>query len=284
MTGKSESEKTVHIRRVNSTSSSGGTDSLAVEEPMEIRIVFGPPEKRTERSLSITMRTPDHDEELAAGFLLTEGILARRDQIDRFEFCGPVAKGRRLPNIIRVYLSSDVTVAMERLQRHFYTTSSCGICGKASLEALYAQGLQAIQPTKFTVSAATIYSLPGLLRSSQSVFDRTGGIHAAALVTAEGRLVSLREDVGRHNAMDKLIGRQWLDGKVPLHDQIVVVSGRASFELMQKALMASIPMLVAVGAPSSLAVDLAEQFNMTLVGFTSPQRFNIYAGAARIQT
>ena len=249
---------------------------------MEIRIVFGPVEKRRSKSLSITMRTPGNDFELAAGFLFTEGVVTERSQIARFEFCGPVAEGRSEGNIVSVELTSDVEINVSKLQRHFYTTSSCGICGKASLEAIQAQGLTPIESNHETVKAAIIHSLPARLRSSQEVFDRTGGLHAAGLFDLQGELISIREDVGRHNALDKLIGEQLLAGGLPLAERMIVVSGRTSFELLQKGLTAAVPLMVAVGAPSSLAVELATEFNLTLIGFTSASRFNIYSAGQRV--
>jgi FdhD protein len=229
------------------------------------------------------MRTPGQDFELAAGFLFTEGILRRPDQIAQMRTEPPDAEDG---NVVRIELKPGVAVDWQRLERHFYTSSSCGVCGKTSIEALRMTGLGSkpvFEGARPVVDAATIHDLPKRLRGAQSVFEITGGLHAAALFEPDGRLVALREDVGRHNAVDKLIGSQWLTGRTPLLETILFVSGRASFELMQKALMAGIPMLVAVGAPSSLAVALAEEFGATLIGFTRDQRFNIYAGAERIR-
>ena len=257
-------------------------DLLAVEEPMEIRVAFGPRDRRTARSLSITMRTPGNDFELAAGFLYTEGILKDRAQIEGIEFCGPVAPGRATSNIVRVDLSVDVELDLGSLERHFYTTSSCGICGKASLDAVQVKGIEPLKGARPRFSRAEVHAFPAKLRSAQPVFERTGGLHAAGLATPQGDVVEIREDVGRHNAVDKLIGRRFLDGETPLGKFGMVVSGRASFEILQKALVAGIPMIVTVGAPSSLAVEMAERFGMTLVGFASSERFNVYAGADRI--
>ena len=257
-------------------------DLLAVEEPMEIRVASGRGPQRKARSLSITMRTPGNDFELAAGFLHTEGILEGAKQIESIEFCGPVAPGRTTSNIVRVDLTEDVELDLGSLERHFYTTSSCGICGKASLDAVQVKGLAPLPPGRFRLSRATIHKLPARLRTMQPVFESTGGLHAAGLVTQVGDLVATREDVGRHNAVDKLIGRRFLDGETPLDSYAMVVSGRASFEILQKALVAGIPAIVAVGAPSSLAVDLADRFGMTLIGFASEERFNVYTHAERI--
>lgn len=249
---------------------------------MEIRVAFGPDEDRSARSLSVTMRTPGHDFELAVGFLFTEGILSRPEQVRNVEFCGPPAPGRATSNIVKVELSDDVNLDLGKLQRHFFTTSSCGICGKASLDALHVHGLQATDPSRPRLSGTIVHRLPETLRAEQPVFDRTGGLHAAALVDADGNLLTLREDVGRHNAVDKLIGRRFLDGETSLAAYAMVVSGRASFEILQKALVAAVPMIVAIGAPSSLAVQLADKFGMTLIGFASDSRFNIYTGRERI--
>jgi FdhD protein len=258
-------------------------DELAVEEPLEIRLGYSAAGQRVQRSISITMRTPGQDDELAAGFLLSEGIIRGPGDIEFIRPCGPAVGALRLHNVVRVELRSDVAVDLKRLERHFYTTSSCGVCGKTSLEAL-AVGAAAEFPVDHPiVSVETIHLLPLRLRESQAVFDHTGGLHGAALFTAKGELLGLREDVGRHNAVDKLIGSELLAGRVPLGDRIILVSGRASFELMQKSLMAGIPILVAVGAPSSLAVELARRFRMTLIGFARDGRFNVYSGAERLQ-
>ena len=275
-------ETTVSVRRFTAEGVSGEDDRLAVEEPMEIRVAFGPDGDRSARSLSVTMRTPGHDFELAVGFLFTEGILARTDQVRDVAFCGPTAPGQDHANIVRVDLAEDVEVDLGKLQRHFFTTSSCGICGKASLDALHVHGLRETDPARPLVDPAVVHRLPEILRAGQPVFDRTGGVHAAALVDAGGALLALREDVGRHNAVDKLIGRRFLDGEADLADHVMVVSGRASFEILQKALVASVPMIVAIGAPSSLAVQLADKFGMTLIGFASDRRFNVYTGHRRI--
>ncbi len=258
-------------------------DLLAVEEPMEIRVTTGPRDGRTARSLSITMRTPGNDFELAVGFLYTEGILKERSQIEGIEFCGPAAPGRQTSNIVRVDLTENVELDLGSLERNFYTTSSCGICGKASLDAVQVKGLKPIKEAQPRFLREKIHALPAKLRAAQPVFERTGGLHAAGLATPDGELLEIREDVGRHNAVDKLIGRRFLDGKTPLGELGMVVSGRASFEILQKALVAGIPMIVAVGAPSSLAVEMAERFGMTLIGFASSERFNVYAGVDRIE-
>jgi FdhD protein len=259
-------------------------DAVVVEEPMEIRVVYGAADQRKMRSVSITMRTPGSDQELAAGFLFTESLLASPNQIARIETRGVDASGGATGNIVRVDLKPDVAIDLGSLQRHFFTTSSCGVCGKASLEALTAQGLTRIQGDRFVIAASRVKQLPDRLRARQATFHRTGGLHAAGLVTAEGDLVAVREDVGRHNAVDKLLGRCFLDGETPLGQYAMIVSGRVSFEIMQKALVAGIPLVIAVGAPSSLAIDVAAEYHMTLIGFTSSKRFNLYAGAERVSS
>ncbi|MFM7563443.1 MAG: formate dehydrogenase accessory sulfurtransferase FdhD [Planctomycetota bacterium] len=256
-------------------------DRLVVEEPMEIRLLFGPPEKRIVRSLSVTMRTPGEDEELAAGFLFTEGILSSPDQIEAIEARGVDASGQPTGNTIRVALRPEVEVDFAKLQRHFYTSSSCGVCGKASLEMLELRGARPVEAT-WSISAEAIRQLPDRLREAQPTFELTGGLHAAGLFDSAGQLLSVREDVGRHNAVDKLFGRALLDRQMPLEQLGLVISGRVSFEILQKALAARAPVIVAVGAPTSLAVDLSNQYGLTLVGFTSAKRMNVYAGGTRI--
>jgi FdhD protein len=258
----------VPVRRAGSQAdgqNASDQDLLAVEEPLQIRL--------GDRDLAITMRTPGNDEELAAGFLFTEGILSGREAIES------ISVG---DNSVTVKLAGEASVDLSSQQRHFYLTSSCGVCGKASVNALVAAGCTAPPSDRPRVDAAVILKLPETLRTTQPVFDRTGGLHAAALFDAQGNLQLVREDVGRHNAVDKLVGRSVLDGRVPLNDAVLLVSGRASFELVQKALMAGISVLAAVGAPSSLAVETAMRFGMTLAGFVRNGRFNIYSGGARI--
>jgi FdhD protein len=230
------------------------------------------------------MRTPGNDFELAAGFLFTEGILQHADQIREIRWSHHTnGNPRQLGNSVTVELNPGVEVDLDRLERHFYTTSSCGVCGKASIEAIDMQGCPVLPRSSPIFQSSVIHLLPEALRRAQPVFERTGGLHAAALFSSEGTLQLLREDVGRHNAVDKLIGAEMLAGHTPLGSRLIFVSSRASFELVQKALMAGIPILAAVGAPSSLAVETAQRFNLTLLGFVRDNRFNIYSGASRIE-
>src|SRR5712692_1717375 len=271
----------VAVQRMNGSAGSQDRDLLAVEEPLEIRLRYGTAEERRSRSITVTMRTPGSDIELAAGFLFAEGLVQCPGDIEIIQHCGPPAGPLRLRNVLRVELKSAVNVNSTRLERNFLSTSSCGICGKASLKALSLLPHTRLLDS-LVVPASSIHTLPEKLRQAQTVFDRTGGLHAAALFDRDGRLHDLREDIGRHNAVDKLIGRQFLDGLVPLSDRLICVSGRAGYELVQKAIAAGIPILAAVGAPSSLAVDLARDANMTLLGFVRDSRFNIYSAQHRI--
>ncbi len=256
---------TVPVQKFDAGAITEQQDLLAVEEPLQIRI--------GERNVAITMRTPGHDAELAAGFLFTEGIVRQRSDLEH------IACSR---NTAVVTLASGVEADPETWQRNFYVTSSCGVCGKASIEALESAGCTILARDIPQVDQALIRSLPDQLRASQEVFDRTGGLHSAGLFSAGGSLITLREDVGRHNAVDKLVGRSLLDGRIPLSEHVLMVSGRASFELVQKAVMAGIPVMAAVGAPSSLAVKTAHRFGMTLIGFLRGERFNVYSGASRL--
>jgi FdhD protein len=227
------------------------------------------------------MRTPGDDFELAAGFLFAEGVVRRRDDFWRIEYCVDPGQEQEF-NVVSVVLRDKVPLELSRTLRSFYTTSACGVCGKATLDAIRIREPPLLPRDRPRIAAKTLRAWPDALRESQSVFERTGGLHAAALFREDGHLVSVKEDVGRHNAVDKLVGERFLEGDVPLHACAMVVSGRASFEILQKALMAGIPFVAAVGAPSSLAVDTAKEFGMTLVGFLRGASFNVYAGAERI--
>jgi FdhD protein len=263
----------------------GGTartrfDDVATEEPLEMRLVLG----GESRTVAITMRTPGADFELVAGFLYNEGVIKGRNEIRTLSYCvdRDVDPEQRY-NIVNVELSRDAWPQLERLERHFLTTSACGVCGKASIEALRLRDVPPLGSGP-ALSRDVVTSLPQKLRKAQGVFAATGGLHAAALFDASGKLLALREDVGRHNAVDKLIGWALMNGKLPLCDRIMVVSGRSSFEIVQKAVVAGIPVICAISAPSSLAVALAREFGMTLVGFLADSRFNIYAGETRIRS
>jgi FdhD protein len=281
--GSQQNCKEVRVRRVGGRSPDRADfDDLAVEEPLEIRVGYQRDGRAGHKSISITMRTPGDDFELAAGFLFTEGIVRSAAEITGIKHCGVRAKNGVSDNTVRVDLAAGVEVDMKRLERHFYTSSSCGVCGKTSIDALRTGACSIDDRADLIVADRTIHRLPEILRSRQGTFDRTGGLHAAALFDASGRIECVREDVGRHNAVDKLIGNAFLNGDLPLGDKVLLVSGRASFELVQKALMAGIPVMAAVGAPSSLAVELAAEFGMTLLGFVRDGRFNIYSGARRI--
>ncbi|CAM3889217.1 formate dehydrogenase accessory sulfurtransferase FdhD [Smaragdicoccus niigatensis] len=250
-------------------------DCLAVEEPLEIRVGG--------RSLTVTMRTPGDDFDLAIGFLVSEGVVWSSDQVAAVRYCaGATSNGRNTYNIVDVALSDGVKAPAASLERNFYTTSSCGLCGKASLEAVCTSAHWSVAEDPFTVSAEVLADLPGRLRAAQRVFDDTGGLHAAGLFSITGELLFLREDIGRHNAVDKVIGHALRQGMLPLRQTILMVSGRASFELVQKAVMAGIPMLAAVSAPSSLAVELAAENGLTLVGFLRGTSMNVYSGRSRV--
>lgn len=281
------------IRRVYSGSDGEErADVLAVEEPLEIRIGLRENGKLSHKPISITMRTPGDDAELAAGFLFTEGIIRHPDQVKQIRHCGlKIGKGSGLidrasalnSNTIRVDLNDEVDVNLQSLERHFYTTSSCGVCGKSSIEALHT-GAKKIESDTLKIAAETIHRMPDALLARQKAFEKTGGLHASVIFKTNGDIDTVREDVGRHNALDKVIGTKFLAGEMPLSDKVLMVSGRASFELVQKALMAGIPILAAVGAPSSLAVELAREFGMTLIGFVRNERFNIYCGEERVSS
>jgi FdhD protein len=267
---------TIPVQTVRGQDIRPDEDSLAVEEPLEIRIGFNRDGRRVSQTMSITMRTPGHDRELAAGFLMTEGIICSSDDIEQVNTCAHAS------NVVQVELRPEVAVDMARLERHFNTTSACGVCGKTSLAAVGGLRRTVLPRTTPVLEPELIHQLPQRLRAAQPVFDRTGGLHAAGLFDAQGTLRCLRKDVGRHNALDKLIGAQLRAKSLPLSQHVLLLSGRASFELVQKAMMAGIPIVGAVGAPSNLAVDLARYCGMTLLGFVRHGRFTIYAGRQRI--
>ena len=282
--GRRQSSRQLTVRRFRGGELGTGDDPdlVATEEPFEIRLGYSRRDgSRAEEPVSITMRTPGHDEDLAVGFLFTEGIIRARSDVQ-----GVVARGQRagdgLINVVRVELEPGVEVDFKRLERNFYMTSSCGVCGKASIDAVAVQGQYDVGATDFRMTGAALGRIPAALKTKQAVFEQTGGLHASGLFDATGEIGALREDVGRHNALDKLIGQALMRGEVPLQSRGVIVSGRASFELMQKAKMAGVPLVAAVGAPSSLAVELAREFGITLVGFLKSDRFNVYSRPDRI--
>ncbi len=272
MTGRSQA---VDVAKMRGHLRESVDDRVAIEEPLEIRLGYSVGAERRTSSVSITMRTPCDDEDLATGFLFTEGIVKSRDEV-------AIVKPCRGDNTVRVELEDGVNVDLERLQRHFYTTSSCGVCGKASLDALYAQGAESPALPGTVFPRDVLVTVPVKLREAQATFEETGGLHAAAAFTPQGELVVVREDVGRHNAVDKVVGARLMQGALPAASLGLMVSGRASFELMQKALLAGMPLLAAVSAPSSLAVQLAREFNVSLIGFLRGDTFNVYAGEERL--
>ncbi len=260
------------------------SDTLAVEEPLELRLEGEDQKGAFAVSIAVTMRTPSDDFALAMGFLWGEGVLTSPDQVEGIRYC--VDAGEQQWNVVTVRLRTGVSVDVERLRRNFYTTSSCGVCGKASLEAVASMVCwpkPLVEEAGWCIAREAICALPSALRQAQEIFLHTGGLHAAALFTSEGQIIRVREDVGRHNAVDKVVGASLLLGELPLSSYGLLVSGRASFELVQKARMAGVVMLVAVGAPSTLAVRLAREQGISLVGFVREDRFNVYAGHARIQ-
>lgn len=257
-------------------------DIIAREEPLEIRLVYGPKEQRQSFALSVTMRTPGHDFDLVRGFLCTEGILARPEDLLTLRYGGSQLAEASQENVVIAELSGQADFQPDQVQRHFYTSSSCGVCGKASLDMVRLHSRYSILPNRPLMSPNILQVLPAALRTEQFLFAQTGGIHAAALFNEAGELLLHREDVGRHNAMDKLLGAAWKADLLPLRDQVCLLSGRASFELCQKAYMGGLAFLAAIGAPSSLAIEFAEEYGMTLIGFLREEGFNIYAGPERI--
>lgn len=274
------STRRVPVTRVDGTNKTAEHDSLAVEEPLEIQLSSLSGRRRT---VSITMRTPGNDIELAAGFLFTEALLHHSSEILSFEHCGQNPHDPSLQNVLRLSLAGSADMDDVRLDRNFYTTSSCGVCGKTSIDALRAVSTFDLKSDSKPVAAGVITQLPEKLRASQVTFARTGGLHAAGLFSKDGELLAVYEDVGRHNALDKVVGSRFLANMLPLSGTIVMLSGRASFELVQKGVMAGVSIMAAIGAPSTLAVELAQSTGMTLIGFVRDARFNIYCGDERVR-
>ncbi len=279
MAGRRRAAK-VRVGRMRNGRFSTRGDSVAVEEPLEVRLEVPDGDGLREHPVSVTMRTPGDDFELAAGFLFTEGVVTDPGAFGDVRYCRSAEPQEY--NVVTASLRDPAAFDATSLTRNFYVTSSCGVCGKASLEAVEVMGCRAVAEGTLSIDEAALRSLPDRLRAVQRVFERTGGIHAAGLFDAAGVVTLAREDVGRHNAVDKVVGALALSGALPGSGFGLVVSGRSSFEILQKAAMAGFPAVVAVGAPSSLAVSFARRFNMTLVGFASRGGYNVYAGAGRI--
>jgi FdhD protein len=266
----------IQILKVNPATIKDAADKVAVEEPLQIQLVYSTATGQMLKDIAVTMRTPGNDEELAAGFLFTEGIIKNTEDISE------IKHARADDNLVQVILKENIVPALGNAARNFYTTSSCGICGKASIDAIQTVSQYVVVKNNSVISAAVFYTLPIELKKQQKVFEDTGGIHASALFDVDGKFVMLREDVGRHNALDKIVGYAMLSKQLPLNNRMLLLSGRASFELVQKAVMAGIKIIASVGAPSSLAVEMAKENDVTLIGFLKEDRFNIYSGKERI--
>jgi FdhD protein len=274
------SVRPVQVKKFGSEPPHSQPDLVATEEPLEIRLGYGPEHLREQRSLAVTMRSPGHDLELALGFLFTEGIIQHMEEVLSVRHCENTEDSEK-DNVVRAELHPTVNLDWAKLQRNFYTSSSCGVCGKSSIESVQVRCGQ-VEDDGWRVAAALLGTLSAKLLERQAGFAHTGGVHASGWFDAQGDLVLLREDVGRHNALDKVVGAALSQGMLPMNRSLVMVSGRASFELVQKAARAGIPLIVAVGAPSSLAIDLAHSLGITLVGFLRGTRFNVYTHAQRI--
>lgn len=267
----------IEILRVGAEQSERLPDLVVTEEPLEIRVGHGAEDDRKQFSLSVTMRTPGNDEALCLGFLFTEGVINSMDQVLNVKYCEDLGRSEGAENLMRVELKSGVEISDEQFKRNFYTTSSCGVCGKASIDSIKVD-CAPLKSVGVELDKTVLFGLPDKLREAQQVFKHTGGLHASALFTTGGELLIYQEDVGRHNALDKLIGMRLLEGKNNFEQLILMLSGRISFELVQKALRAGVSTIAAVGAPSSLAINLAQEFGMTLIGFLKADRFNVYSG------
>ena len=267
----------ISIQRINAGKITEMNDQVAVEEPLEIQLAYSTATGRMQKNIAVIMRTPGNDEELAAGFLFTEGVIKNKESIQEIKHLS-FDENRAL-----VILHENIQPALVNLTKNFYSTSSCGICGKASIEAIRTVSFYQDEKDTININASVLYHLQDNLNKQQVVFENTGGIHASALFSLEGEFIMLREDVGRHNALDKIIGSALIAGQLPLRSNILFLSGRASFELVQKAAMAGIKIIAAVGAPSSLAVELAKEADITLIGFLRDGRFNLYSGYQRLK-
>ncbi|MDA0195117.1 MAG: formate dehydrogenase accessory sulfurtransferase FdhD [Bacteroidetes bacterium] len=275
------SVKAVEIQKVGKDSFESTPDLIVTEEPLEIRLGYGSESQRKQMTLSVTMRTPGSDEELCLGFLYGEDIINSIQDVLSVKYCDELGTKENHENVMRVELSSHVNIDPKQFSRNFYTTSSCGVCGKAAIEAIHVH-CSPLLNDKINIDQNLFYELPGKLRKAQEVFKYTGGLHASAAFDLQGKLIAHREDVGRHNALDKLIGHFFKSDMPQLNSSILLLSGRISFELVQKAIRAGIPIIAAMGAPSSLAVALAKDFKVTLIGFLKESKFNIYTGKDRV--
>jgi FdhD protein len=275
------SVRNVEIEKVGRNSFKTSPDLIVTEEPLEIRLGYGPEDFREQMTLAVTMRTPSHDQELCLGFLYSEAIINTMKDVLSIKYCDDLGTVENNKNVIRVELTPGVKLDPEQFNRNFYTTSSCGVCGKAAIEAINVT-CEPLGKDDIRIDQKLIFELPQKLQEAQEVFKYTGGLHASAIFDLEGNLKAHREDIGRHNALDKLVGYFLVDGLNQLHSSILLLSGRISFELVQKAVRAGIPVIAAVGAPSSLALDLANDYGVTLIGFLGDKKFNIYSGRHRI--
>ena len=276
----SSSVKPFHIKRWEG-SLSEQDDLVVTEEPFEIRVGYGPSRSREQSSVAVTMRTPGNDFELALGFLFTEGIIDNYEDVESIKYCADVDKEEERENVVRIELKDWVVFDSKLLSRNFYTNSSCGVCGKSSIESIETN-CEPISAETLSLSVDQISKLPALLNDLQLVFSRTGGLHASAVFDDRLNTVFVREDVGRHNALDKVIGAALGKEVVPMSDNVLLLSGRISFELVQKAARAGLPIIVGIGSPSTLAIETAKRFNITLIGFAKSDRFNIYCGFERV--
>lgn len=276
------SSSPVHVTRVHKSSVNASEDQLAAEEPLEIRIDYTDQEQRKNICLAITMRTPGNDFELATGFLISEGIIAEEQDLIHITTCGEIDQELGIHNTVKAELAPHVQVDIKQSERNFYISSSCGVCGKTAIEHIDITRHAKFKPSEFSVEPEVLKKLPELMKKHQTIFNSTGGLHASALFNPKGELLVLHEDVGRHNALDKLIGAIFKEGYANMPDKVLLVSGRISFELVQKAVMAGISFMAAIGPPSNLALKLAKEFDITLIGFLKKDSFNIYHGKKRI--